>query len=133
MYSDVTTSISFRLRNGDQVNNMLLRLHANDPSTVDKHCPLGCRLNGLPCIDNWIHMFMCDKSGAKLMSTARHNAACRLLLEAIRSGNMGRWLILANFARKDDEPEQKTVPHGMLPYTDSVAPKHNKPGCRTLS
>ena len=61
------------------------------------------------------------------MSTARHNAACRIVLEAIRSESTGRWLILANFGRTDDEPEQKTVPSWMLPQTDHNAPRRNKP------
>ena len=118
--------IIFRLRNGDQVNQRLLWLHAKDPSTVNPNCPLGCRRNGAPCIDSWIHMFLCSKSGAQGMSTSRHNAACRLILSYILGGNMGRWLILKNFGRTDDEPEEKTVPPWMLPPTNG-SPAHNKP------
>jgi ribonuclease HI len=120
-------SIIFRLRNGDHVNQRLLWLHAKDKTNVSPNCPLGCRINGAPCIDSWIHMFLCAKSGAMEMCTARHNAACRLVGAAIEAGSMGRWLTLKNFGKTDGEPEEKTVPPWMLPQVERDAIRHNKP------
>ena len=59
------------------------------------------------------------------MNTTRHNAACRLSDKRIKAGTLGKWLILRNFGRTDDEPEEKTIPDWMLPPGHGVA--HNKP------
>ena len=78
---------------------------------VDSHCPLGCKdEHGQKIPDTRIHTFLCAPSGAFEMLTTRHNAACMDLEKEILEGSMGRWLVLTNFGRTDDEPEMRTVP-----------------------
>ena len=118
----------FRTRGGDYVCGHLLHLHAKEHNkhTINRHCPLGCRDQfGNPRVDTWLHTVLCQKSGASEMNTTRHNAACRLSDKRIKTGTLGKWLILRNFGRTDDEPEEKTVPDWMLPPGHGIA--HNKP------
>ena len=120
----------FRMRNGDYVCGHLLHLHAKeqDKHLVDRFCPLGCTdSHGQRRPDTWIHTFLCAMSGAFEMLTTRHNASCRIVDREISEGSLGRWLVLKNFGKTDEEPEMKTVPDWMLPEETRNALPHNKP------
>jgi hypothetical protein len=120
----------FRMRNGDYVCGHLLHLHAKDADKhlVDSCCPLGCKDDqGRGRRDTWIHTFLCAISGAFEMLTTRHNAACRVVDREVSEGSLGRWLVLKNFGRTDEEPEMKTVPDWMLQGATRDAIPHNKP------
>ena len=120
----------FRMRNGDYVCGHLLHLHAKeqDKHLVDRFCPLGCTDNhGQRRPDTWIHTFLCAMPGAFEMLTTRHNASCMIVDREISEGSLGRWLVLKNFGKTDEEPEMKTVPDWMLPGEARDALPHNKP------
>ena len=94
----------------------MLHLHAKEADThlVDRHCPLGCRdEHGHRRPDTWIKTFLCALSGAFEVLTTIYNAACRVVDREIAEGSMGRWLVLKNFGKTDEEPELKTVPDWM--------------------
>ena len=133
MYRPVVQSLlkhPFRMRTGDYMCGHLLWLHASEANRhlVDRYCPLGCvDAQGGRRPDTWRHTFLCSRSGAADMLTTRHNAACRIVAAEIERGNLGRWLILKNFGRTDDEPEHKTVPNWMLEQLEREGLAHNKP------
>jgi ribonuclease HI len=120
----------FRMRNGDYVCGHLMHLHAKeqDKHLVDRFCPLGCTDGqGQRRPDTWIHTFLCAMSGAFEMLTTRHNASCRIVDREISEGSLGRWLVLKNFGKTDEEPEMKTVPDWMLQSETRDTLPHNKP------
>ena len=118
-----------RLRFFDYVTQKSLYYRAPPAKRHDlsPYCPFGCRTDkGERREDSWIHTFLCEPSGAMLMSTARHNEACRIVGSAAAKGNLGRWLTLWNCGKVDGEAEEHTCPAYMLPNKPE-GPLPNKP------
>ena len=118
-----------RLRFFDYVTQKSLYYRAPPAKRHDlsPYCPFGCRTDkGERREDSWIHTFLCEPSGAMLMSTARHNEACRIVCSAAAKGNLGRWLTLWNCGKVDGEAEEHTCPAYMLPNKPE-GPLPNKP------
>ena len=91
-------------------------------------CPLGLKnAQGRRRPETWRYTILCKASGAVDMATVRHNVACRAVDKPLREGDMGIWLILRNFGKAEDEPEEKTVPSRMLPALTQDRLAHNKP------
>jgi hypothetical protein len=109
---------TFRLRNGDLVNNLMLHRRAKEGQKSSPYCPYGCKTAaGIPYIDSTIHFFLCGGSGARDITTTRHNTTCKTLDRGISKGYMARFLMLRNNGRTDGDPEQFTVPEWMQPGT----------------
>jgi hypothetical protein len=107
---------TYRLRCGELYTNLLVHNRTKNGPKPDPSCPLGCKdEHGFPRLDYWLHWYLCVPSGAKDLTTARHNATCRALDRGIAQGTLGRYLKYTNFGRTDDEPEERTVPTWMLP------------------
>ena len=109
----------FRMRGNDYMCNYTKWLHAPEAKKPEtsKHCPYGCRhsTTGERIPDTWIHTFLCKGSGAADMTTARHNAACRIIERAIKQGDKARATLLRNYGKQDEAPEEETVPAWLLP------------------
>lgn len=112
----------FRMRGNDYMCNHMRWVHATEAKKpeINPHCPYGCKFQtgpraGTPIPDTWIHTFLCTGSGAADMTTARHNAACRIIERAIKQGEKGRATLLRNYGRQDEAPEEETVPQWILP------------------
>ena len=109
----------FRMRGNDYMCNYTKWLHAPEAKKPEtsKHCPYGCKhgATGELLPDTWIHTFLCKGSGAADMTTARHNAACRIIERAIKQGDKARATLLRNYGRQDEAPEEETVPAWLLP------------------
>jgi hypothetical protein len=87
-----------------------VKLHKQNPTKhPDKTCDL-CIQTG-----NWFHMAsMCPHPDISEYYTVRHNAAGKELTKGIRSGKLGRWLIITSFGRTDGLGDPETIPTWML-------------------
>ena len=64
---------------------------------------------------SWFHMLsMCGHRDLRDFYTVRHHAVGRTLLSHIRTGKLGRWLVLTSFGRMDGQQEQRTIPEWVL-------------------